>query len=920
MSSAPPSPLPEGVVTFLFTDVEGSTRLWELDDASMRAAMVLHDSIIEDAAADAGGAVVKSRGEGDSRFLVFHDAADAVRAAVAIQRGLAAEVWPTSEPVRVRIGIHTGSAQLRDNDYYGSTVNRCARLRSIGHGGQTLISQATCALSVDALPTGVVTIDLGEHRLKDLARPEHVYQLVVDGLPSSFPPVESLAAFPNNLPVQLTELIGRDRECEELTTMLESRRLVTILAPGGTGKTRLVLQVAAEVASRFPNGVFFVPLAPISHSNDVVIAVAEAVGFRLSGKDDPSEQLLAYLHGKRQLLVLDNFEHVLGASKLVSAMLAAAPELHVLVTSRSRLDIVGETVFVLGGLSSDVDPGAGRLSSAAAQLFVDAATRRRPDLALRDRDLEPLDVIIGVTQGMPLALLLAAAWVDVLSLDEIADEVSKSADFLEAEMADLPERHRSVRAAFDSSWRMLDTREQALFGQISVFRGGFTRQAAEAVAGATLRDLSRLAGNSLLTVDRDTGRFSCHELLRQFGEEHLDHSGRGDETRTAFVGYFARAARDISTAIRNQAHLTALALLESDLENFRAAWRLGAGTGQVTHDLVFALWYYYELRNGYLPAVEFFRDGADRFAAAGGAANERLARLGTSSAAWFLSLLGRTDEALATASPVRDAMESSDDAFDLAFATHACDISLLYRSDTTRLIEESERAAERASAAGENWWELTMLTWKSHGLMQEGRYEESLSLLDTIAAQWEPAGELWGMIWVHEGYAAMARAQGRLAAARLHYGRELETARELGHLRSTQYALNDLGLVSEALGDGASAIGYFLEALHISYELGQTQETLGMLCDLARVRIAAGDPVGAAEIVSVVLDHERNTEKRRFDSAPVRELATAIIECARSVAGDNAVAAAVAAGRARGFKDTVEMLLEQPTARPAVRS
>ena len=344
--------LPDGVVTFLFTDVEGSTRMWEESPDLMMQALSQHDQVIDEAVLHHDGHAVKPRGEGDSRFVVFQTAHDAVAATAEIQRDLEATEWVTPTQLRVRASLHSGRADLQLGDYYGSVVNRAARLRAIAHGGQTLISGTTYELVRDQIPSGVTLRDMGDHSLKDLTRPEHVFQMDVDGLERDFPALESLEAVPNNLPQQLTEFVGRQEELAELIRLLSRTRLLTILAPGGAGKTRLAIQLAADLTGEYPDGVYFIGLSDIDSSGDIIQTVVESMGLGLSSDDDLKSQLLKYLSNKRQLLVFDHFEHLTEGAPAISEILRAAPEATIVATSRVKLNLTGETVLTLGGLDT----------------------------------------------------------------------------------------------------------------------------------------------------------------------------------------------------------------------------------------------------------------------------------------------------------------------------------------------------------------------------------------------------------------------------------------------------------------------------------------------------------------------------------------------------------------------------------------
>ncbi|MCC7103812.1 MAG: adenylate/guanylate cyclase domain-containing protein, partial [Chloroflexi bacterium] len=398
--------LPTGTLTFLLTDVEGSTALWENAHGAMHAALARHDAIIADSVVGHGGIALKQRREGDSTFAVFQSALAAATAALSIHQTLADEPWPTPRPVRVRIALHSGDAQLRDGDYYGSTVNRCARLRGIGHGGQTLLSEATAALVRDHLPDGALLIDLGEHRLKDLARPEHVFQLTADGLRTRFPPLASLSAHRHNLPVAPTPLIGRRHEIRALHDLLAGggARLVTLSGPGGIGKTRLGLQVAAELLHLYEDGAYFIDLAQLLDPALVLPTIVATLGIQDPGGRPILDVLIDYLRGRHMLLVLDNFEQVIAAATDVDALLRACPRLTLLVTSRAPLQLRSErdvpvTPLALPGAAGDVSPNALTQYDAVA-LFIERAVAVQPGFAVTNANAQAVAEICTRLDGL----------------------------------------------------------------------------------------------------------------------------------------------------------------------------------------------------------------------------------------------------------------------------------------------------------------------------------------------------------------------------------------------------------------------------------------------------------------------------------------------------------------------------------------
>lgn len=579
------TPLPAGVITFLFTDVEGSTRLWEEHPAAMRGVMARHDAVIEESVAHGSGRVVRPRGEGDSRFAVFARATDAVTAARDIQQALAAEPWPTPLPLRVRMALHTGEADLRAGDYYGSDVNRCARLRAIAYGGQTLLSQSTYDLIRNGLPEKVGVRDLGEHRLKDLLRAEHVYQLDVLGQSADFPPLHSVDAFPNNLPVQLTSFVGRVHELGEVKRSLDTTHLLTLTGPGGTGKTRLSLQVAAEVLEAFGDGAWLVELAPLSDPGLLTQTVAAALGVREQPGRPISDVLTDYLHAKNLLLILDNCEHLIDAcAQLADRLLRTCPHLRILTSSRESLGIAGETSYRVPSLPVPDWRQANAyqviLESDCVRLFVDRAVAAQNRFRLTEKNAGAIAQICARLDGIPLAIELAAARVKVFTPEQIAARLDDRFRLLTGGSRTALPRQQTLRALIDWSYDMLPEAEQVLLRRLSVFSGGWTFEAAEGVCEGddeVLDSLSHLVDKSLVAADEQDQdvRYRLLETIRQYARDKLLESGESAPLRDRHLNFFLKFAEEGELKLASAEGFDWMRRLESEHDNLRSALEWG---------------------------------------------------------------------------------------------------------------------------------------------------------------------------------------------------------------------------------------------------------------------------------------------------------------------------------------------------------
>ncbi|MDQ5851887.1 MAG: adenylate/guanylate cyclase domain-containing protein, partial [Chloroflexota bacterium] len=637
--------LPTGTITFLFTDIEGSSSRWEQHREAMRTALARHDAILRQTIEGHGGVVFKT--VGDAFCAAFATAPDALEAALAAQRALYAEDWGAVGPLRVRMALHTGTADQRENDYFGPALNRVARLVDAGHGGQILLSLATQALVQDQLPPGMELRDLGIHRLKDLSQPEHIFQAVIPDLPADFAPLHTLDNRPNNLPAQPTPFIGREREVAAVRQRLlhPDIRLITLTGPGGIGKTRLGLRVAAQVLNDFPDGVYFVALAPISDPMLVSVTVAQTLGVKETSGESLLDSLKAYLREKQLLLLLDNFEQVVVAAPLITELLAAAPGLKVLVTSRASLHLQGEREFPVPPLALPDPkhlPTLDTLSQyEAVELFIQRAQAVNPDFQVTNTTAPAVAEICVRLDGLPLAIELAAARSKLLSPQALLQRLQHRLQVLTGGARDLPARQQTLRSTIDWSFSLLEAGEQTLFARLGVFVGGFSVEAAETVCHESgigdqwsgvrgqesgdegrsaspsqiptpdsrlpipvLDGLQSLLDKSLLhQVPGASGepRFRMLEIIREYALERLAARGEVEATERTHATYYLTLAEAAAPELQGSRQGAWLEQLEMEHDNLRAAlrWSLNRGEVEVGLRLGAALWRLWHMR-GYV--------------------------------------------------------------------------------------------------------------------------------------------------------------------------------------------------------------------------------------------------------------------------------------------------------------------------------
>jgi predicted ATPase/class 3 adenylate cyclase len=611
--------LPTGTVTFLFTDIEGSTRL--LGQLGHRFTDVLetHHSLLRSAFRAAEGVEVQT--EGDAFFVAFTVAGDAVSAAIEAQRALAGHRWPVDGRVRVRMGMHTGEGVLGGDSYAGMDVHRAARIGAAAHGGQVIVSDTTRALCSGSAALAEVSFrDLGEHRLKDLPEPEHLYQVQAPGLDTEFPPVRSLDARRGNLPAELTTFVGREQQIEEVVRAIEGRRLVTLTGPGGTGKTRLSLHVARVVEERFADGAFFVALAPLREPGLVPAAIAQALGLRQEPARPAIETVIDHLRDKRALVVLDNFEQVMEAAADVARLLEAAPASRLVVTSREPLHLQGEQEHPVPPLTLPDPQHLPSLQALtqfeAVSLFIDRARAVRPGFEVTTGNAPAVAEICARLDGLPLAIELAAARVKVLSPEAILGRLESRLTLLAGGARDLPARQQTLRGAIGWSYDLLGEDEQPFFARLAAFAGGCTLEAVEAVCAEglgldSLDGVASLVNKSLLRQsERSESRFFMLETIREFATERLADLPNAAETHRRHAAYFLVMAEEAASELLGPKQAALLDTLEEEHDNLRTALTWAAKAGELATALRIggALWRFWQMR-GYL------REGADRLGA-----------------------------------------------------------------------------------------------------------------------------------------------------------------------------------------------------------------------------------------------------------------------------------------------------------------
>jgi predicted ATPase/class 3 adenylate cyclase len=874
---------PSGTVTFLFTDIEGSTRLWDEHPEAMSSALACHDRILRDAVAAKSGYVFSSGGDGIA--AAFSRSADAVSAAVAAQRSLEAEAWPTATPLRVRMGLHTGEAEGRDGDYFGTVVNRAARLMAISHGGQVLCSSTTAELVGDAQLT---LTDLGEHRLRDLDRPMHVFQVGA----GSFPGLASLDHLPGNLPEQVTSFVGRQREVAELVGVVGAHRLVTLTGAGGVGKTRLALQVAAELAGAFADGVWLMELAPVGDPDAVADALATALGVTPQAGWSVADRVAVALSGRHMLVVMDNCEHVLeAAAEVVEKILAATKAVKVMATSREGLRVGGEHLWPVPSLEV-----AGGVGSAAVELFVERAQAVAPGFGLADPgDAAAVIEICRRLDGMALAIELAAARMVSMSPQDVADRLGDRFRLLAGPRRGLA-RHQTLRQAVGWSYDLLGEDERRVLNHVSVFAGGFDLAAAGAVLGhdsedeyAVLDVMDSLVRKSLVVVERVGGhaRYGLLETIRQFAEEQLAATGTIGAVRDRHARHFAQRAVTDWDLWDGPGQRAALDWVDVEFANLRAGFRWAADQGDLATATAIAA--HTAMLGHTLQRFEPAGWAEEILQAATAAEVAQLPRLYT--AASFCIYTARHEEAVGYAqAAVAMSADARYDGFDPAWTSYQEGIAYLLAGRLDRYMEICTHLAAQPGP-GRVLGQCGLLL----ALAMVGRVEEARAIAeDTLTAARANANPfciavaLGGSAWAF----APADPTWALGMARdgLVYARENRL-----QLFEAMFAQQAAWL--EAVhGDPRQALALFDAALDLHHRAGNATSTAGTFAYLVGYFDRFDQPDVAATLYGASANQAIG---QYFGDLP------AVIDHLRSVLGDPAFDQCAATGAAMDVADAV---------------
>ena len=707
-----------------------------------------------------------------------------------------------------------------------------------------------------------------------------------------------------NLPSSATPFIGRKSELDEIRQQLGKTRLLTLAGPGGMGKTRLSLKTAEEVIHEFKDGCFFVSLAPIHSVEHIVQAVAEAVYFPIPTNEDPKLQLIRYLQKKNLLLVMDNFEHLMDGAGIVGEILEHTAGVKILVTSRERLNLKSETVFSIAGMIET--------NKDAVSLFLQGASKMQPDFDPSSNELIQIDNICRFVGGMPLAIELAASWLHVLSVSEIRDELQKGLDLLESELRDAPERHRSIRAVFDQSWSLLDRTEKKVFMCLSIFKGGFTRDAAGQVAGASLRQIAGLVNKSILMHDPNTNRFEIHELLRQYAQEKLESTpGAVDSTQEVYAAYYAAFMQEKWQQFRGPDQVVALAEIEADIENVRVAWRyyLAQKNALQLLKLIYGLWIIYWVRGWFHGGIELFADCVDALSQEKYGSDAQAVKAVTMAhKGYFLSLVGLANEGYTLAKESIAALEKLDHPVELAFAYQSLTLPAYYLDLNEEEKDAAQKFLEIAEKIDDTWLRAYALWLVNLAEIRVKNYEKAKNFAEASLNLSNEINDAVGSALCFSTLGGNAIFEKNYPTAKEYFKRCLQISRQLNFDWLASNAIKYLGQIALQTGDIPEAQRYLTQSLKIAFDLGVERDIANHLYNFASMRVAQNKPEEGVELLSLLLGQPASRQTRAGGGS-IRDSANSLLTELEGKLSRDEFTAAVKRGELSKLDDVVIALL-----------
>ena len=877
--TAPSLALPTGTVTFLFTDIEGSTRLWDEHPEAMKAALARHDAILKEAVDSNHGRILQSAGDG--LHAVFETALHGVAATLAAQRALSAYPWDEIKPtaIRVRMGLHTGEAELRDGDYYGGTLNRAARIMAAGHGGQVLLSAVTAELVRRQLSADIDLIDLGEHHLKGLLHTERIFQVCASDLPGEFPPLNSLSAATHNLPAQLTSFIGRERELKETQDKLVSSRLLTLVGPGGTGKTRLAIQIAADQLDQFKDGVWLVELAPIVDPAFIESTIADVFGLREAQGVTLITLLADYLRAREVLLLLDNCEHLVEpTARVADQLLRACPKLKIITSTREALSVDGETVYRVPSLPLPDQSSGDLMRYAATRLFIERAAKAEPRFEPTKENAAAIIQICRRLDGIPLAIELAAARVKLLTPEQIAGRLDDRFKLLTGGSRTALPRQQTLRALIDWSYHSLNELEQRVLRRLAVFSGGWTIEGAEAVVAEpeVLDGLLGLVNKSLVNVAERSGaaRYRFLETIRQYAMEKLLETDEAVATRDRHLDYVLSLPGPVEPGLFGVQSVAWLDQMEEEHDNLRAALEWAA-----SHDPAKAIRLSLALGDFWLSRD--YNTEAEAWCQTILARSEALTDLAASRAR-VCAVLAQAAVFMGDHKIARSAAEAG-----LVLAKQAADKTALVRLYALRglagmylgeataalqALHSGEVMAREMGLRGELAMILilcTQVNFFSGGDMDQTR---------AYAAEAESlrihGGAQWSNVMLGFAFARLTGLLGDIDKARVLFGQSIEAAQKTGNLRIVYSCHSELAHMLRRHGDLDEALGLYVQVLPKWKDLGHRSAVAHELECIAFILIQNDRPdpaltmLGAAEALRAEVGSSMTIpERSEYDQA-----------------------------------------------------